>query len=267
MRSNIRLFSWNPKSEGAKVLSESLGIKRIKHKGSQFKGSNSKTIINWGSSNLPEELFTCNIINNPTNVSAVSDKLQFFKLLEGQFDPSLLVPWTTDFNEAISWLKTKEDYVLARTKLRASGGDGIVMMHKDEPNKFVKAPLYTKYVKKSDEYRVHVCGGQVFLVQRKGLRKTDDAGNPIDPKQVDWKIRNLSNGFIFARSDIKAPDIVLDAAVKIFPLLGLDFYAADIIYNTTSNRCYVLEVNSAPGLTGSTIGDYTKVLLEHLKVA
>ena len=258
---DVRLYSWNPNSEGAKQLALSLGIKRLREQGSTFRGRESKTIINWGRSNFDNpEALKCRIINDPKNVALVSDKLSFYKLLDGKFDPDLLVPWTTDLSKALEWLKEKDTSVFARTKLRASGGEGIVIMTKDDPDSFVKAPLYTQYVKKSDEYRIHVAGGKVFLMQRKGLRKHDDEGNEIDPSKVDWRIRNLANGFIFARDNINPPKVVVDSALAVYEHLGLDFYGADVTYNSKSGRAYVLEVNTAPGLNGSTVGDYATAL-------
>lgn len=253
----VRLYSWNFASEGAKHLSQALGVKRIREEKSHFTGGPGKIVINWGRSSFDnKEATKCRIINHPDKVARASNKLSFYEFLHGKFDPDLLVPWTKDVNEAISWVSKEGVSVFARTKVNASGGDGIVDMNKDDPDSFVKAPLYTRYVPKSDEYRVHVMGGEVFLVQRKGLRKTDDEGRPINPDNVNWKIRNLANGFVFTRTDVRPPEAVTNAALALYPHLELDFYAADVIWNTKTSRAYVLEVNTAPGLSGSTIGDY-----------
>lgn len=257
---DVRLYSWNSKSEGAKQLALALGIKRLKEEGSTFKGREGKTVINWGRSTFDNpEAQKCRIVNSPEAVARASDKLLFYKTLEGKLNPDVLVPWSTDLERALEWVREGE-LVFARTKLKGSGGEGIVIMQKDDPDSFVKAPLYTKYVKKSDEYRIHVAGGEVFLKQRKGLRKTDDEGNPIDPAKADWKIRNLANGFIFARDNVDPPASVCAAAVAVHAHLGLDFYAADVIYNAKSDRAYVLEVNTAPGLNGSTVSDYAEAI-------
>jgi len=40
--------------------------------------------------------------------------------------------------------------------------------------------------------------------------------------------------------------------------LGLDFGAVDIIYNEHENQYYVLEVNTAPGLEGTTVEKYAE---------
>lgn len=264
---HVRLYSWNFASEGAKHLSQALGIKRIREEKSLFTGGPGKVVVNWGRSSFDnKEATKCRIINHPDKVARASNKLSFYEFLNGKFNPDLLVPWTKDVNEAISWVTQPGVSVFARTKVNASGGDGIVEMSKDDPDSFVKAPLYTRYVPKSDEYRVHVMGGEAFLTQRKGLRRTDDEGRPIDPSTVNWKIRNLANGFVYTRSDVKPPESVIAAALALYNHLELDFYAADVIWNDKSQRPYVLEVNTAPGLSGSTIGDYVAAFKKHLKL-
>jgi D-alanine-D-alanine ligase-like ATP-grasp enzyme len=42
--------------------------------------------------------------------------------------------------------------------------------------------------------------------------------------------------------------------------LELDFGAADVIYNAQQDRAYSLEVNSAPGIMGTTLVNYTNAL-------
>ncbi|MNN94301.1 hypothetical protein D3C81_2129010 [compost metagenome] len=82
---------------------------------------------------------------------------------------------------------------------------------------------------------------------------------------MNWKVRNLANGFIFARGEDalgNVPKDVLDQAVKAVASLGLDFGAADVIYNDRQKKAYVLEVNTAPGLSGSTLDGYTQRLKE-----
>ncbi|MNY81884.1 hypothetical protein D3C86_2236870 [compost metagenome] len=44
--------------------------------------------------------------------------------------------------------------------------------------------------------------------------------------------------------------------------LGLDFGAADVIWNDHRKQAFVLEVNTAPGLTGTTLEKYAKALKE-----
>jgi glutathione synthase/RimK-type ligase-like ATP-grasp enzyme len=117
-----------------------------------------------------------------------------------------------------------------------------------------EAPLYTQYVPKRHEYRVHVFQGRVIDVQRKARR------HDVADEDVNWKVRNNANGFIFARNGDAlgtVPDDVLYEATKAVTSLNLDFGAADVIFNEREALAYVLEVNTAPGLVGTTLENYT----------
>lgn len=76
------LFPYKPFSESGKALSEALGIKRISHRNSKFKGNADKVVINWGSSVLPEEVAKCRVINTAEAVSIASDKLKTFEAVK-----------------------------------------------------------------------------------------------------------------------------------------------------------------------------------------
>ena len=122
----------------------------------------------------------------------------------------------------------------------------------------INAPLYVKYVKKQQEYRVHVFNGSVIDVQRK-MRRTD-----TPDADVNWQVRNHCNGFIFGREGVELPDTALTMCVDSVSVLGLDFGAVDIIYNAHEDKYYVLEVNTACGLTGTTLEVYTAAIQEYL---
>lgn len=243
------IYSWNYNSEGAKALAEALGAKRIKHEGSKFVGSNKKTVVNWGSSELPQEVRNSKVLNDPSLVYICSNKLRFFQFIS---EKKVSIPdWTTDYDTAIRWV-TEGHTVCARTVLQGHSAEGLFLMDKDNPKGFVKAPLYTKYIPKRDEYRVHVINDKPVTVQRKALRNgyIEEHGVP------NYKVRNLNNGFVYVRNEVQAPLVVLKEAVAAVTAIGLDFGAVDVIYNEKKELAAVLEINTAPGIEGSTIEDY-----------
>lgn len=244
------IYSWNPNSEGAKNLADALKVRRIRHKNSTFKGSPKKVVINWGSSNLPDEVMKCQILNRPEAVLLCSNKLHFFRKINGQVTHP---EFTESYDQAVDWVG-KGFTVCARTVLQGHSAEGLVLMSKDNPNEFVKAPLYTKYVPKADEYRIHVANKAVLDVQRKALRSSWTDENP--GKNPNWKIRNLDNGFVYVRQNVHAPNVVLQEAVNVMNVVGLDFGAVDIIYNHKQEKAYVLEVNTAPGIEGTSVENY-----------
>lgn len=250
----MNIFPYKAGSASAKALAEALGVKRIKEKGSKFKGAAHKLIINWGCSKLPEELLKCRILNSPESVSKASCKLASFKAMH---EAGVSIPRFTEHREDVLQGMFEDKTIVARTILRGHSGAGIVVI---EPGQeVVAAPLYVEYVPKKEEYRIHIFNGEVVDIQRKARKKD------VPDDQVNWKVRNLANGFIFARGEEalgNVPQDVLDQAVKAVAALGLDFGAADVIYNDKQKKAYVLEVNTAPGLSGSTLDGY----VERIKV-
>ncbi len=247
------IYSHNEHSEGANALKEALGIRKIRHENSRFRGGPNKRVINWGASNVSDEVSRCNIVNPPDRVRVASNKLNFFRAVQ----PELLPPWTTSFDEAIRWVGEGHD-VCARTILNGHSAAGLVLMKRDNPDTFTQAPLYTQYVKKTEEYRIHVAFGQVIDFQRKTLSKEKaESGDPIN-----YQIRNLNNGFIYQRGGVNPNDAIRNMAIEAVGQCHLDFGAVDIIWNNQRQRPYVLEINTAPGLTGQTVQSYADALRE-----
>ena len=59
----MHIYAHNANSAGAKALAQELGILRIRHNNSNFRGDVDKTVLNWGSSMLPMEVTLANVIN------------------------------------------------------------------------------------------------------------------------------------------------------------------------------------------------------------
>lgn len=244
------IYSYNQNSESAKALAERLGVKRIRHEGPNLRVG---TLINWGASNINRKIDGA-IINNPEAIAKASNKLSAFKVFK---EAKVTTPdFTESLEEANKWL-AEGSIVVARTKLSAHSGEGIVIVDPDaEPKVDIpNAKLYTKYVPKAEEYRLHVFRGNVFFVQRKARNKE------IPDDKVNWKVRNHGNGFIYANQDVEvfSQAKAYKEAIKAIEALGLDFGAVDIVYNRNKDTHYVLEVNTAPGLTGSTLDAYVAI--------
>ncbi len=243
------IYSHNPHSEGAKVLAEALEIKRIKHGHSKFRGSQFKRVINWGSSKLPYQLAECQILNKPGAIRNASNKLKSFELFQEK--GVSIPPFFITKEQASAYLRENPDRsIVCRTVLVGHSGAGIVIAGSEED--LVGAPLYTAYVKKQEEYRYHVFMGAVVDIQRKA-RKMD-----VPAEQVNWQVRNLDGGFIFAREGVVENEGASQNAIMAVEALGLDFGAVDLIWNKKEDKYYVLEVNTAPGLSGSTLEGYAK---------
>lgn len=238
----IYLFKTRP-SDTAISLVKAGVVHRI------LKKSKPKLLLNYGSTTeLPR--FTGKYLNHPQSVRNSSDKISTFKLLTEAGIPT--VPWTTDKDEALNWIKDNKSMVVARTLTRASEGRGAVFASDVEslPN----APLYTKYVKKAAEYRVNVAFGKVINIRQKRRRKDFDG-------ELNNLCRTHDNGWVYCSEGVdKDNEQLRDLATNSINSLGLDFGAVDIIYNQHYNQYYVLEVNSAPGMEGETLNNFIEAL-------
>jgi len=113
-----------------------------------------------------------------------------------------------------------------------------------------------KYKKKRKEFRLHVFQGKIIDVAEK--RKVQ--GWSETHNEFCGAIRNHANGWIFAREGMILPQGIETLALDAIAALGLDFGACDIIWNEHENKCYILEVNTAPGLEGTTLISYVKAI-------
>jgi glutathione synthase/RimK-type ligase-like ATP-grasp enzyme len=161
--------------------------------------------------------------------------------------------FTTDVNEAKTWAASVP--VICRTLTHSSEGKGIVVAESAE--EVVKAPVYTKYKKKKKEFRVHIFKDQVVHVLEK-RRKSDYEGT------ADAKIRNTANGYVFCSENVVEPEGLRELALLASKVTNSDFKGVDIGYNEKLNQLFVIEVNSAPGIEGTNVDRYIKVILENV---
>lgn len=240
-------------SKGAKTLAKALNTKRVRSNG-KYKPNINHVVINWGNRSVPDWITNCpypsiNVLNEPLLVTIAANKLGcLVALQEGQVS----VP---EFTVKKDDLKDKKGLWVARKLLNASCGKGIVLFDPSE-DEIPDAPLYVKYVKKKDEYRVHVFRGKVIDVQQKKFKK----GNA---ENTNFQIRNHANGWVFCREGVEAPPVVEAVALDAVSTIGLDFGAVDVIWNEKKQCAYVLEINTAPGLEGTTLQKYVEAIKEY----
>lgn len=251
----IKLYSQRP-SNGANALTRSLSIKKLHVSRSAWRPRVGDKVINWGCSTLPN-FAPATVINQPEAVAINVNKLSFFtRQQEAQANlhiGSRVPEYTTDRAVAATWFDREDAKVVCRTLLTSHSGNGIIIAESE--NELVRAPLYTRYVKKQAEYRVHIVGGNIIDVQRK-IR---------DPERepTDWNVRSHANGFIFVRNDVELPADAETQALRAFRASGLDFGAIDVVFNARSGLATVLEINTAPGLTGTTVENYARAFREN----
>ena len=247
---SLKIFPYKAGSISAKRLARSLGVLRV---WPTYNARRKDVIVNWGSSTPPHFRWMEQDLNKPHNIALASNKLNTF--LEYRTKSFIHVPqWTTNPNEAQHWLDLGLK-TYCRKLLSSHSGNGIVVCNAGDT--LISAPLYTLHTKHKDEYRVHIFKGEVLDVQKK-KRKLGFTGSSSG-------IRNHSSGWIYARTDVAIPDMLCPIAIQAVELLGLDFGAVDIGHKVNDNKFFVFEVNTAPGLEGSTLDKYTKAIYNYYR--
>ena len=145
--------------------------------------------------------------------------------------------------------------VFARTLVNSTNGRGILECVVGE-SELPFAPLYTAYIPKKAEYRVHVFNGEVIDIQQKRKSRS------FDKELRDSRIRNVNNGYVYCRDGINPPDGITYLAIAAVNACEYQYGAVDIIYNEKRNQCYVLEVNSRPGLIWTTLDKYADAIVK-----
>jgi len=245
-------------SKSVNALSSYLGCKKLLVTGSRFVGKTSDTVINWGSQK--EVRGNARVLNKPSAVYKASNKLVAFKCMQ---DEGVSIPNFYSNGSVIP----EGMKLVARTKLSGHSGEGIEIIDATVDGLMLQAPLYTEYISKVKEYRCIVVGNEVVDTKQKKKRSSprDEQDNIIEEERInhDEHVWNLDGGYVFARSGVVVSDECTSFAVRAVSALGLDFGAVDIIEDA-SGALYVLEVNTAFGLEGTTIelvGEAIKELL------
>lgn len=242
----IRISAYKDSSQGAQELGRRCGI--LLATPQQIRKYNVFThVINWG---CAEGKVDGDYLNPPEAVQRTCNKLEAYMYM---LDAGVMIPtFTVDREVAQTWWD--DGYiVICRTMLRASRGRGMVLASQAAGVPLVNAELYTMYVKKADEYRIHCMRGEIIDVQQKRRRRGHEDTN--------YKVRSYNNGWVFCHEDVHAPECVGDNALRAVNSLGLDFGAVDVGYNNYAAEPTVYEVNSAPGIEGQTLDNYYEALL------
>ena len=258
--SRVVIYPYKMGSRSAKQLALHLTtllgsrVRRIKPNGT-YRPRHSSIIINYGSSHLPVWWGQGTYINPVASCTRSGNKLSALRQLKESGIP--IPEFTTDRNTALQWISDRSP-VVCRTILNGHSGRGIVMA--ESPEQLVYAPLYTRYKKKKKEFRVHVFKGQVIDIAEKRRSRQVTREQTIQ----DF-VRNHINGWIFCRTDIQEPAGLRELAIRATQALELDFGACDIIWNEHENMCYVLEVNTAPGVEGTTLERYATAIANYVR--
>lgn len=243
------IYPYNILSKTATELAKAFNTKKV-FPDKAYSCKDQDIILNWGNSTVPVWNLPPaeRLINSPPNVKLVANKLLTFEVLQRENVP--IPPFTSNPSKVKEWIENGK-IVVERNKLSGHSGEGIILLDNYDAERKYSAPLYTLYIKKKHEYRVHVFHGEVIDVVQKKLKQ---GAGIVKNKQI----RNLAGGWIYARTDIEVPQEVLDVAKAAMKATGLTLGAVDIGWNEHHKAAIVYEINSAPGLYGTTMYNYIR---------
>lgn len=251
----FRVLPYRAGSHGASALAQALpGGRVLRLRGSAWRPRRGDIVINWGNTDRAVlDHYRGTRLLNGMDLRNATNKLNFFRSMTDA-DCGDIIPQYWEMGAQIpDEMFAGDNAVVCRTVLAGHSGEGIVIAN--NRNELVRAPLFTQYIKKQQEFRIHVGrnnNGQSIIIaaQRKARNRA------VEDANVNWQVRNHSNGFIYTREGFVVPDAVYRAAERALAATAIDFGGVDVVYNERSGRAYVLEINTACGLEGQTVTDY-----------
>jgi hypothetical protein len=255
------ILPYNLHSRSAKALAKGLGVYRSFNNLAGLEPIRAIDIINWGHGkpDCPFPTATgSRTLNKATAVNLCRNKLKLFKHFKSKEDGPRIPEFFDVLDDAIK-ARDGGNIVLGRKTTGSCGTD--IVTFEEDIGRFNASDFWVVYKKKKAEYRLHIFkeDGELKIIdrQQKVLREVDPVTEqPIDRSKVNFMIRNHRNGFVFKRHDLAVPADVEAQALKAVKYSGLDFGAVDIIWNEHEGKAYVLEINTAPGLEGTTLDNY-----------
>lgn len=198
-------------------------------------------LVRWGSSKGVRYIPNIGTINNKSAIQKVVNK---FKMLKEMDEHGVNTP---PYSREIENIKPP---AIGRNTNHTQGNDiNLILQKKDTLKK--NSDYYIRYIPKAAEYRVHVFDNKIIKINKKKL-STDTDKEEYNP--VCW---NYETGWNFGLPDNKEK-IDITQALMAVQSLDLNFGAVDMIKGEEDEKCYVLEVNTAPSLDDKNLTLYKK---------
>lgn len=272
-----------------KALVEALGIEGGTTKPTK---AGIQLVIGWGTKIKDDtNLAGKDVFNHPNNIKTNRNK---FRAMELMAAGGCNISSFATANQIAAKLADKSmTYPLVGRTNYHQGGKGFwLCLNKTQLDAALQegAQYFQSYINIVDEYRVHVFDGEVIYGARKTKRdnmKTafveqfgakaanaaDKANKPLDKDTVDYVLGNLAGrvmpnpdmvirsnlrGWKFSKVELKNISKALkEQTVAALKSLNMMFGAVDCCVDE-NGKVWIIEVNSGPGLEGSTLTAYVE---------
>jgi glutathione synthase/RimK-type ligase-like ATP-grasp enzyme len=291
MAKDVYIYYSGPTDDTGKRIAEALKVEHGKKKPAALQKG--KIIIGWGCKTKDKVNFGANdvVLNHPDNIRTNRNKLKTLEVLKKAGVP------VADFITADKVLASLDAArgamslpLVGRKKFHQGGKDFWTCLTRGQVQRAIKsgAEYFQNYIAIETEYRLHVFQGEVINMQKKVERDdletayVEQHGNRIqniaeknnvklDKTTAEYILKNLgkrqghadqiikSNTRGWKFSQIKtAKKELQEAAVNAVKAIGLDFGAVDCCL-TEDGSPYIIEVNTGPGLQGTSFDAYIEV--------
>jgi len=290
---NSDIYIWY---SGATDLTGKNLMKELDVDGGTKKPSKKKIVIGWGTKikeNIGSLGKNVKVLNHPDQIRANRNKFKALQLMREAGN----VP-VADFYTVDDVNNHMDQLPLVGRRNYHQGGKGFwLCLTKDHVRRAVNegAQYFQKYIPIKDEYRLHMFDGkciyaakkvergnmkEAFIEQQKEKARNaaERKGMQIDDTTLDFLLSRLSEeqqehpdhivksntrGWKFSK--VKTPKKALvDACTSALSAIKLDFGAVDCCIDEDGNP-WIIEVNTGPGLKGSSLEAWTKAFDEKPK--
>lgn len=146
---------------------------------------------------------------------------------------------------------------MGRGRSHMQGRDVQIYMQMEDIRQYGESDYYMEYIPKRKEYRVHVIDDEVVKVSEKRFTNPEDV-------EYDPLVWNYHTGWTFHHPSERHTGIYL--AMPAIKSLDLDFGAVDMLLGEDGNM-YVLEANTCPGLSESSLDSYERKFRQLLNIS
>lgn len=286
MAKDTYIYYSGPTDDTGGRLAAAIGAQHGKTKPA---GTKAKIVIGWGCKTKDKVNMTHHtVLNHPDKIRTNRNKFESLSLLKRAGVP------VADFIDASGVMAALDNSrsainlpLVGRKKYHQGGKDFWTCLTSGQVRKAInqEAGYFQNYLDIVDEFRLHVFQGKVINMQKKversnmtaaykeqhGSRIANIAGKNnvnLDKQTMDYVLDNLgkreerpdqiikSNTRGWKFSQIKTAQADLKkAAIDAVKAIGLDFGAVDCCI-TEGGQAYVIEVNTGPGLQGTSFDAY-----------
>ena len=192
-------------------------------------------VINWGNHIYREDKYFR--LNKPSAIALASNKAVSRRFLR---DAGIHVP--------VTWFLGEREPLnlggkfIARPPYHHGGNNFYVVGSVNELARKIDGDTSTWYFSeifpKTHEFRVHCAHGKVLQVSNKPLAEGEIRANHSVVEE-SWRALKWS----------EFNDLICEQSLKAVKVLGLDYGAVDIMWNSDTNRVAICEVNTSPSIT------------------